>query len=642
MPVKQRRIDEDVFIDMRKEVLSAWHTGAEVNFDEAVEYQRKLPDSKNFGKILAKYHEEGRLGLYPRSGVPTVEGEIQLLRSLNEVGVRLFPFTTDSYTRNMQLENAQRGLDESIRTGKPKLNGFPIICHGVKNTRRVVEACEGGFDVRSSMKANSFVAEIAFASGMTSMPNSPFGWIGSYDKTASVEDCVKTAQYLGRLVGYYADRGVILTITNHGWLFNGIVPMYINTATKIIEALISAEQGAKSVVPLMNFQGNVNQDVADFRMAPLLYRKYLDRFGYTDVAIPGVIGDQSMLYPFPQDIGSAFGYINYVATIASMAPIDGCSVKTVDEASGIPNIESHMQTYRSAGWIFNVVRQQKLFLDSEDIRQEQRMCDLAVSSIVEKVAEMGDGDIVVGIERAIDAGVLDSPFCLNVNAKDQVLGVKDLRGASRYIDYGNLPIPKEVREYNDEKIRERELEEGRKLDYKSSLADFWAFSRGSIITKLDDASAADAEKVRLPVMENPPTVITGTVGVDSHVIGTKIVSRALREAGFRVVALSAQTSPEEFIKAAQETAADAMMISSLYGMAEMDLQGFRDKCVEAGIGEILLYLGGILGVGRHDFAEDEIKFKKIGFDRVYPPESDVEQSIKHLRDDLMDRGRIAV
>ena len=636
--VKQQRIDEDVFLEMRKEVLSAWPTGAEVDFDEAVEYQKKLPDNRNFGKILAKFHNEGKVGLYPRSGVPTVEGEIKLLRSMNEVGVRLFPFTTDSYTRNMQLEKAQRGLEESIETGTAKLNGYPIICHGVKQTRRVVESCEGGFDVRSSMKANSFVAEIAFASGMTSMPNSPFGWIGSYDKLASVEDCIKTAQYLGRLAGYYADRGAYITITNHGWLFNGIIPMYINTATKIIEALISAEQGAKSLVPLMNFQGNINQDVADFYAAPGLYRKYLDKYGYTDVVIPGVIGDQSMLYPFPQDIGNAFGYINYIATVAAMAPIDGCSVKTIDEASGVPSIESHMQTYRSAGWIFNVVRQQEIRLDNDDIRQERRMCELAVSAIVDKVAELGDGDIVVGIEKSIEAGVLDSPFCLNVNAKDQVLGVKDLHGASRYLDYGNLPIPKEVREYNDEKIRERELAEGRKLGYKTSLSDFWAFSKGSIIGS--PAEEAASEGGALPAMEDPPTIITGTVGVDSHVIGTKIISRALRETGFRVVALSAQTSAEEFIKAAQETNADAMMISSLYGMAEFDLQGFRDKCTEAGVGSILLYLGGILGVGKHNFAEDEIKFKKIGFDRVYPPETDAENAIADILADLKARGRL--
>lgn len=135
-------------------------------------------------------------------------------------------------------------------------------------------------------------------------------------------------------------------------------------------------------------------------------------------------------------------------------------------------------------------------------------------------------------------------------------------------------------------------------------------------------------------MDHLGCVITGTVGVDAHVIGTKIVSRALREAGFRVVELGAQTPPEEFIMAAQETAADAVMISSLYGMAELDLEGFRDKCTEAGLEDIILYVGGILGVSRRNFPEDEAKFKRMGFDRVYPPETDIRVAIEDLKADL--------
>ena len=130
------------------------------------------------------------------------------------------------------------------------------------------------------------------------------------------------------------------------------------------------------------------------------------------------------------------------------------------------------------------------------------------------------------------------------------------------------------------------------------------------------------------------TIITGTVGVDAHVIGTKVISRALRDAGFKVVELGAQTPPEEFIMAAQETAADAMLISSLYGMAEIDLSGFRDKCTEAGLGDIILYVGGILGVSRRDFAKDEAKFKRMGFDRVYPPEADIRAAMEDLKSDL--------
>ena len=140
-------------------------------------------------------------------------------------------------------------------------------------------------------------------------------------------------------------------------------------------------------------------------------------------------------------------------------------------------------------------------------------------------------------------------------------------------------------------------------------------------------------------MAKQATIITGTVGNDAHVIGTKILSRAFRKAGFNVVELGCLTPPDEFIKAAQETAADAILMSSLYGMGEMDLQGFKEKVQEAGLDNVLLYIGGVLGVQRHDFSEDEEKFRKLGFDRVYPPEADLNQAIEDLKADLAARGK---
>jgi methylaspartate mutase S subunit len=136
-----------------------------------------------------------------------------------------------------------------------------------------------------------------------------------------------------------------------------------------------------------------------------------------------------------------------------------------------------------------------------------------------------------------------------------------------------------------------------------------------------------------------PTVITGTVGRDAHVIGTKILSRALRDAGFNVVELGILTPPEEFIHAAIETGADAILMSSLYGMGENDVQGFKGKCIEAGLNDVLLYIGGNLSVGKHDFPETEATFKKLGFDRVYPPASDVKTAIADLWADLKTKGK---
>jgi len=141
-------------------------------------------------------------------------------------------------------------------------------------------------------------------------------------------------------------------------------------------------------------------------------------------------------------------------------------------------------------------------------------------------------------------------------------------------------------------------------------------------------------------MKRVPTVITGTVGMDAHVIGTKVLSRALRDAGFKVVELGMQVTPEEFISVAQETRADAIMMSSLYGMAELDLKDFNQKRMEAGLGDVLLYIGGNLVIGRYDPREIEPKFKALGFDRVYPPGAEPEIGIEDLKKDLKVKGKM--
>ena len=130
--ISQQRIDDDVFMKMRRESLALWPTGKEIDFKEAVAYQQQLPDSKNFCKVTQKLGQDGRTVVFPRAGQPIVEEEIELNKTLVGIGLPLIPVTTDSYTRGMKLAEAQKALEESIQTGKRLLNGYPIINHGVK------------------------------------------------------------------------------------------------------------------------------------------------------------------------------------------------------------------------------------------------------------------------------------------------------------------------------------------------------------------------------------------------------------------------------------------------------------------------------------------------------------------------------
>ena len=104
--IRNKRIDEDHFLKMREKELSIWPSGSEVDLEEAVHYQRNLPDSKNFFKVVQRLRKERRTVVFPRAGQPILEDEIELNKTLVETGIPLLPVTTDSYTRGLQLERA--------------------------------------------------------------------------------------------------------------------------------------------------------------------------------------------------------------------------------------------------------------------------------------------------------------------------------------------------------------------------------------------------------------------------------------------------------------------------------------------------------------------------------------------------------
>ena len=63
------------------------------------------------------------------------------------------------------------------------------------------------------------------------------------------------------------------------------------------------------------------------------------------------------------------------------------------------------------------------------------------------------------------------------------MAARDNEGAMRYLDFGNLPFDKEIVEFHQSKLAEREKAQGRKIDYKNVVDDMLAISRGSLVTR---------------------------------------------------------------------------------------------------------------------------------------------------------------
>ncbi len=110
-----------------------------------------------------------------------------------------------------------------------------------------------------------------------------------------------------------------------------------------------------------------------------------------------------------------------------------------------------------------------------------------------------------------------------------------------------------------------------------------------------------------------------------------------KNAGFIVVNLGVMVSQDEYIDAAIETGAKAILVSSLYGHGEIDCQGFRERCIERGLENILLYAGGNLVVGKNDRDTVISKFQNMGFDRVFLSDSSLDEEARLLQEDISKR-----
>ena len=88
--------------------------------------------------------------------------------------------------------------------------------------------------------------------------------------------------------------------------------------------------------------------------------------------------------------------------------------------------------------------------------------------MVDKVLEMGDGDVALGSVRATAAGVLDVPWSPNRWMRSSVMPARDAEGCLRILDPGLMPFPREVLEVHEEKLRRRAERE--RVDYGPDLA----------------------------------------------------------------------------------------------------------------------------------------------------------------------------
>ncbi len=479
MELRNKRIDNDTFYKERKEVLASWPTGKDVNFEEAVEFQKSIPEEKIFGRKLAQADAEGRTLIQPRAGVALYTEHIRLLQFLEEEGgADLLPSTVDSYTRLNRYHEAENGIIKSKESGRSMLNGFPIVNYGTKICRTVTSALKNPVQVRHGTPDARLLTEISIAGGFTSYEGGGISYNIPYSKNFSLEKTIMYWQYTDRLVGMYEEAGVSINREPFGPLTGTLIPPCISNAVAVIETLLAAEQGVKDITVGYGQCGNVIQDVAAIRSLRELTNSYLKQYGYDDVRVTTVF--HQWMGGFPQDEAKAFGVISWGSATAALAKATKVIVKTPHEAMGVPTKEANAAGLRATKQVISMLRDQSL-VDIPVVEQESDIIVRETKCILDKVFELGKGDLAVGTVAAFEAGVLDIPFAPSRYNAGKVLPARDDNGAVRILDTGHLPFTEDLKAFHRERLEERSRFENRPVSFQMVIDDVYAIGKGFLV-----------------------------------------------------------------------------------------------------------------------------------------------------------------
>jgi methylaspartate mutase epsilon subunit len=478
-PPSPRQVPAAEFLAVRRDVLSGWPTGAGVNLEEALAYQRAIPDAKRFAAAMRAAHGDGRLLAQPRAGVALVDEHIRLLRYLEAEGeADLLPTTVDAYTRQNRYAEAAEGVEKSMLAGISMLNGFPLVNHGVEACRQVTESVSKPVQVRHGTPDARLLAEIALAGGFTSFEGGGISYNIPYAKNVSPRKAITDWQYVDRLCGWYEEHGVSINREPFGPLTGTLVHPAISHSIAILEGLLALEQGVRSITLGYGQGGNLSQDVAALITLPRLAERYFRAAGFSDFECTTVF--HQWMGGFPEDESRAFALIAWGTVVACLANADKIIVKSPHEAMGIPTKDANAQGLRATRQIINMLRDQPP-LNREAVDLERDVLEREVDCIVGRTLALGGGDPKEGAVAALESGVLDVAFAPSVHVRGKVLPMRDNEGAIRLFHLGEIPFDADLVAFHRQWLEERSKAEGRPVCFQMVTDDIYAVSTGRLV-----------------------------------------------------------------------------------------------------------------------------------------------------------------
>jgi len=403
---------------------------------------------KNADKELFISHHfatKNKMLVQPRGGFPTYKKQFALNEFFVNANVDVLPLTIDSNTRLNDYATAKKMLRLSEESEQDMLNGYPLVNHGYRNTRKMITHFNKPVSLRHGTPDARLLIETAIASGIFEIEGGPITYLLPYSKNFPLDKAFLYWKYVEKVCANYSKLNLPINRESFGPLTATLVPPAITIVIQLLEMLLSLEEGVESFSVSFSQTGSMNQDIVMGAVIKKMAKFYAKEIGCED-AIINLVYHQWM-GAFPTNKNFAESLINTSTVIASMVGANKIITKTREEASGIPTKEANAKTVANTQYTLGILNGLPNIVDEE----EEEILTLEVKAIMEAVFNNEADTLWRKVFNSIKNGTIDVPFSPHIINHNEMITIRDANKNIRIIEKGNVPIPKRCFEYERSK-----------------------------------------------------------------------------------------------------------------------------------------------------------------------------------------------
>lgn len=399
---------------------------------------------KNANKELFISHHfknSNKMLVQPRGGFPTYKKQFALNEFFVNANVDVLPLTIDSNTRLNDYGTAAKMLRLSEENDVDMLNGYPLVNHGYRTTRKMITHFNKPVSLRHGTPDARLLIEQAIASGIFDIEGGPITYLLPYSKNFPLDKAFLYWKYVEQVCANYSQLNEPINRESFGPLTATLVPPSITIVIQLLEMLLSLQEGVKSFSVSFAQQGSMMQDIVTGHVIKKLARHYAEEIGCGDAAINLVY--HQWMGAFPTDQNYAEQLISIATVVASMVGADKIITKTKQEAAGIPTKEANAETVANTQYALRILNGLPNFTDEE----EEEILTAEVMAIMEAVFNDPADTLWRKVFNSIKNGIIDVPFSPHIINHNEMITIRDAQKNIRIINRGNVPIPDHCFEY---------------------------------------------------------------------------------------------------------------------------------------------------------------------------------------------------